>query len=117
MIYSINTSISATTGKIPYEIVFGQSARRHLSELEELASQDLLDECELEDIVETEMIIPEGSQNHSEPNSGASPCNSSQLDCSSNISLLFSRGSMVAKEIRITNRSVLHGHEFNVDTH
>ena len=60
VIYSINTSISATTGKTPYEIVFGQSARCHLSELEELASQDLLDESELEDIVETEMIIPEG---------------------------------------------------------
>ena len=79
VIYSINTSISATTGKTPYEIVFGQSARCHLSELEELASQDLLDESELEDIVETEMIIQKGSQIHGEPNSGVSSCNLSQL--------------------------------------
>ena len=83
VIHSINTSISATTGKTPYEIVFGQSARCHLSELEELASQDLLDESELEDIVETEIIIQEVPEIHSEPNSGASPCNSSKLDCSS----------------------------------
>ena len=52
-----------------------------------------------------------------EPISGASPCNSSQLDCSNNISLLFNRGSMVAKAIKITNRSVIHGHEFNIDIH
>ena len=168
VVYSINTSISATTGKTPYEIVFGQSARCHLSELEELASQDLLDESELEDIVETELIIPERSQTqedivetemiipeksqfqkdivetdliipggsqimeniveteligpedsqiHSEPNSRAIPCNSSPLDNSSNISLLFNQSYMVAKGIRITNRSTLHGHEFNVDTH
>ena len=47
-----------------------------------------------EDVVETEMIIQKVSQIHGEPNSGVSLCNLSQLDSLSNISLFFRRGSM-----------------------
>ena len=85
-----------------------RSIRNHLSELEELASQDLLDESELEGIVKTEIIILERPQIHSKPNSGACPRNSSQFRLVSN---------MVAKGIQITKRFVFHGHEFNVYTH
>ena len=40
---AINTLVAETTGNTLYEIVFGQSARCNLAELEELSKQGLLD--------------------------------------------------------------------------
>ncbi|CAH1264333.1 KRBA2 [Branchiostoma lanceolatum] len=45
--YAINTSVSATTGKSPYAVVFGQSPRTHCAELEILADQGIQHEDDI----------------------------------------------------------------------
>ena len=49
VMYSMNTSVSATTGKTPYEVVFGQVPRTSCAVLEMLAEQGALNEEDIED--------------------------------------------------------------------
>ncbi|XP_030010460.1 KRAB-A domain-containing protein 2-like [Sphaeramia orbicularis] len=51
--YAINTSVSATTGKSPYAVVFGQSPRTHCAKLEILAEQGLEHEEDIPDFFTT----------------------------------------------------------------
>jgi hypothetical protein len=52
--YAINTSVSATTKKSPYEVVFGQSPRTHCAELEILADQGIQHEEDATDFFNLE---------------------------------------------------------------
>lgn len=53
VVHSMNTSMSGTTGRTPYELVFGQKARSDQGVWEELAAQGVLNEEDLpEEFVE-----------------------------------------------------------------
>ena len=142
VVHAINTSVAETTGKTPYEVVFGQSARSNLAELEGLSKQGLLDENNfetdpniLEDETNTQFLADEADtdflaeETHtnilaeetpimSDHISGA--CFSDQENQSEQLSsnyILQYQGFIVAKGTLIKNRSVIHGHEFNIQSH
>ena len=49
VLHAINTSVSATTGKPPYQLVFGQSPRSDFALMHELAQQGITSEEDIPD--------------------------------------------------------------------
>lgn len=70
--YAMNTSVSETTGKSPYEVVFGQSPRTHCATFEILAEQGILCEEEIADMFEENEplspVAPHRASNDTSPN-------------------------------------------------
>ncbi|XP_070180742.1 uncharacterized protein [Littorina saxatilis] len=102
--YAINTSVSETTGKSPYEVVFGQPPRTHCSTLEILAKQGvLLEEDNHEKIPShTALIVSELLEPLQTPITSSN-------DRHNNKYHLLSDSGIVAIATEITNRDIVHG--------
>ncbi|CAH1258983.1 KRBA2 [Branchiostoma lanceolatum] len=83
--YAINTSVSATTGKSPYAVVFGQSPRTHCAELEILADQGIQHEDDIPGLFADTIASdqPEQLTPHVEPSHDQAEANSTQTETAS----------------------------------
>ena len=115
VVYAINTSAAETTGKTPYEIVIGQSARCNLAELEELSKQGLLDETDFE--TDTNILAEEKPRINDKISGASFSDQEKQSEKLISNYILQYQGFIVAKGINVKNRSVIHGYEFNTQSH
>ena len=124
VIFSMNTSTSATTTKTPYEVVFGQPPRSYQAEMEILANQGIV----------TEEDVPEGffaddiqaehlaSSNDNSPEDNNPEMNENdtaavqQVKRGLNFILLCNNG-IVATATQLTGMTRFDGNPFNTTTH
>ncbi|KAK7097700.1 hypothetical protein V1264_004638 [Littorina saxatilis] len=67
IVYAINTSISETTGKSPFEVVYGQPPRTHCAVLEILAQQGIIDEEDVPDMFDGPQADIQGTDTEDAP--------------------------------------------------
>ena len=82
VMYSMNTSVSATTEKTPYEVVFGQAPRTSCTVLEMLAEQGALNEEDIEDsLIESidDLAVPSTSASTDELAVPSTPASTDDL--------------------------------------